>query len=292
MTSESGVFISYTSADRQFASELANELRNLPGVNVILDLNSVELGASDYGEIAKTIRDAQVVVVLLSKHLKNSQFVHSDVAVALKSSSDRMIVPVLLDEEGRENLVWPLVADRVTVGPNVHHIRAIVESALRLSGSQRRDTHLKPRVARGRLRLKILAPVAVILLVSILLLLARNEPEKNFGISIAVEDEGEGVHRGSSLHVGQRVIILATETDLLCVYRDGRLVQQCPGDLSCTRRDRDWKLELIPAVAGTYRIIQAAGVEKIELIGVLEQDLPMLDKVARELGSSFELTVR
>lgn len=133
--------------------------------------------------------------------------------------------------------------------------------------------------------------VAILLVTTLLFLmtfLARSTPG-TFKVNISVEG---GIHRGDSPSVGDNLIISATATDLLLVYRDERLELQCPGDELCTRTGDGWTVNLKLSAVGAYRILYAAGVGPIVLTRSLDQDSVMLDNAATHLGSSPTMSVQ
>jgi hypothetical protein len=106
------VFLSYSTADEHAASVICDEIRN-HGATVFLDQSTLVSGAEFRREIDRAIKDADAVVLLLSSNSKRSKWVESELTKALEHK--KTIIPVLLDEDGKNNWVWPLIADRQVI---------------------------------------------------------------------------------------------------------------------------------------------------------------------------------
>ncbi|BCX47653.1 TIR domain protein [Haloferula helveola] len=111
----SKVFISYSRADVEKAEELAEALEK-EGIDFFLDSTGIVAGQSFTDQLGRElleqeIRKSDVIALLLSHNSKRSHWVEKDWQTALESK--KLVVPVLLDEEGTENWVWPLVSDRM-----------------------------------------------------------------------------------------------------------------------------------------------------------------------------------
>jgi len=63
--------------------------------------------------IVDELRGASSVLVLLSRHLRRDKWVESALQDALANKEN--VVPVLLDDNAKENWIWPLLADRQTI---------------------------------------------------------------------------------------------------------------------------------------------------------------------------------
>lgn len=108
------VFISYVREDGAFAMALASRLK-ADGFAVLIDREVLVAGERWEDQIGRAIHDADFVVLLLSRHTQRSRWVQRELTTALESSNRNRIITVLRDEKATENLVWPLVADRVAI---------------------------------------------------------------------------------------------------------------------------------------------------------------------------------
>jgi hypothetical protein len=103
------VFLSFAHADAPSAEILSKKLQ-AQGLTVFDDF-AVVAGEEFSRRIEKELSDSGAVVVLLSRHSSRSRWVEAEIRRALESQ--RLIIPVLLDRDGTENWVWPLISDRV-----------------------------------------------------------------------------------------------------------------------------------------------------------------------------------
>jgi hypothetical protein len=104
------VFISYSREDSAFAEQLSSRLRR-EGLSVAIDRDVLIAGAPWPERLGGEIEMAKVVVLLLSGHTRKRDWVQQELIFALKNNSERLIIPVLLDDTAKDNPVWPLVAD-------------------------------------------------------------------------------------------------------------------------------------------------------------------------------------
>jgi TIR domain-containing protein len=105
------VFLSYSRPDAVAAEAIAEAIRQ-SGSSVFRDTALV--AGDHYGEvIKKAIRRADIVVVLLSKNVNRSRWVQSELISALEQK--KTIIPVLLDQNAKDNYVWSLIADRQAI---------------------------------------------------------------------------------------------------------------------------------------------------------------------------------
>ena len=103
------VFISYSRADAHAAEVISEEMKKI-GVPVFND-ERVLVGGSDFTRhVDMAFQAADTIVVLLSRNSKRSRWVEEELTRALETK--KTVVPVLLDEDGKNNWVWPLLADR------------------------------------------------------------------------------------------------------------------------------------------------------------------------------------
>lgn len=147
----SDVFISYARDDAAVAKKLTDNLER-HGLSVFFD-RAITTG-ENYGEVIfKELRNATSVVVLLSKHSKRSRWVEAELQTALENKG--IVIPVLLDPEGKENWVWPLLADRNVIAkdPNANLkdiLLKVTDAAIAASAKSRQDdkTIVSPRRTR------------------------------------------------------------------------------------------------------------------------------------------------
>ena len=106
------VFLSHSSADRSAAEQLAETLEQR-GISVFIDVNTLVSGTDFSEEASDLILHSDAVILLLSINSQRSKWVERELTHALESN--KLVVPVLLDAEAKENWIWPLVADRSAV---------------------------------------------------------------------------------------------------------------------------------------------------------------------------------
>lgn len=102
----SKVFLSYNFKDSDVADEIINSLKSA-GVDVFSD-RSILAGANLDSTMSVALREADAVVILLSRNSANSKWLRAEVASALDHK--KKVIPVLLDSESKENWIWPLVS--------------------------------------------------------------------------------------------------------------------------------------------------------------------------------------
>jgi hypothetical protein len=125
----SDVFISYSREDREVAKTLSAKLRER-GCNVFLD-ESVLVSGVDFSRlIISNMLEAKVIIALLSSNTRRSKWVQEELAVALEQGGSGHVIPVLLDAGGKQNWVWPLVADRkaINLKDELRGVDAVVDS--------------------------------------------------------------------------------------------------------------------------------------------------------------------
>ena len=93
------VFLSYASADRHLAKELASGVRRL-GLKVWFDQEQIRPGELFINRIEQGLAASNAVVVLLSSSTNTSQWVREEVHVALRMTKERElpIIPVIVGE--------------------------------------------------------------------------------------------------------------------------------------------------------------------------------------------------
>jgi hypothetical protein len=109
------VFFSYNRVDGEIAARLADSLESR-GISVFRDMESLVSGEVFSHAITEAMSRADAVVVLLSSHSKRSSWVDRELQSALEQ--EKVIVPILLDADAKNNWIWPLVSDRFTINVN------------------------------------------------------------------------------------------------------------------------------------------------------------------------------
>lgn len=105
------VFISYAREDSKVAESIAEKLR-LVGLSVFVDREVLVTGENFADAIQSEIASARLVVLLLSRNARRSRWVQQELIAALEGGEGREVLPVLIDDEAEENVLWPLVANR------------------------------------------------------------------------------------------------------------------------------------------------------------------------------------
>jgi len=103
------VFISYSTIDRPRAHSIVDVLRRYE-LSVWWDQNLI--GEKIDAEIRKHIKLAKAVVVLLSRHAANSDWVGGEIVRATKGASDK-IVPVRIDDVSLDELPTQLLSRHI-----------------------------------------------------------------------------------------------------------------------------------------------------------------------------------
>ena len=105
----SDVFISYSPEDHEVAQALASKLRGM-GLGVTLDDRVLVGGLEFSAAVVEQIQQAPAVVVLLSANTRRSSWVPKELTTALLEDKSRPVFALLLDDEAKNNWVWPVVA--------------------------------------------------------------------------------------------------------------------------------------------------------------------------------------
>lgn len=95
------IFLSHTSADRDFAERLATDLRN-EGCNVFTYFDAISPGESIAEKIATAILESDAVIILLSKESAQNPWVNSEIALAraqIERGAPRRILPVVIQKD-------------------------------------------------------------------------------------------------------------------------------------------------------------------------------------------------
>lgn len=103
------VVISYAREDQGAANLIANRLKKA-GVSVFVAEASLVAGGNWSAQLRRAVQEASAVVVLLSANSRKGTWVDSEVQTVLESK--RLVVPVLLDAQAKDNWIWPLVSNR------------------------------------------------------------------------------------------------------------------------------------------------------------------------------------
>lgn len=110
--SEGQVFISYSRDDRDYVSKLADWLEG-HGTEVWFD-HDVDIGTKWEEEIQKQLDDSTIVLVIMSKSAKRSEWVQREIDRAKQQQID--IIPVLLEQVGMLDSVDDLQFENVIGG--------------------------------------------------------------------------------------------------------------------------------------------------------------------------------
>ena len=137
----SDVFISYSRKDADVASRLLERLKN-DHASVFMDQTSLVAG-EDFSKITQQqLKDAKIVLVILSENSVRSGWVQEELRYALNAGESKRIIPILLDESAKDNWVWPLVANRQPKSIRFEHIdrdiKEIVDDLTSLNRHSRR----------------------------------------------------------------------------------------------------------------------------------------------------------
>ena len=103
------VFISYAHEDSPIARQL-NDMLRASGQQVFFDEQALVSGVDFTNQAKEALAKADTIVVLLSRNVKRSNWVETELRSALQKG--QRIIPVLLDEDATKNWVWPLISDR------------------------------------------------------------------------------------------------------------------------------------------------------------------------------------
>ncbi|MFC1937437.1 toll/interleukin-1 receptor domain-containing protein [Chloroflexota bacterium] len=106
-----GVFISYASADRSFASKLANDLKS-KGLNVWFDQWELKVGDSLTHKIGSAIKTQDFLIVVLSKASVESEWVLKELSIGLMRELEErrvVVLPIVIEDCD----IPPLLSDKV-----------------------------------------------------------------------------------------------------------------------------------------------------------------------------------
>jgi hypothetical protein len=93
-SSEKRVFISYAQADRDYAEDLMRVLE-AKGIDVWID-KKIEAGSDWDAEIQNAMRKVSALVLILSSHSLESQYVNYEIGSAI--AADIPVIPVLVGD--------------------------------------------------------------------------------------------------------------------------------------------------------------------------------------------------
>jgi len=111
------IFVSYAREDAHAVEAISRALR-AKGFSVFSDRGGLVSGTAILEQIQHEIQTARLVLLVLSKHASKSRWVQQELITALEVDRDRPVVPILIDDEATENVLWPLVANRQTIREN------------------------------------------------------------------------------------------------------------------------------------------------------------------------------
>jgi hypothetical protein len=116
-------------------------------------------------QIREALLSADVVVVLLSSNSQRSRWIKDEVATALESR--KKVIPVFLDAGGKENWVWPLLADRqaktVSSDADVYQLAIDIERSITGERPSAVTSSMRPVASGTRWLLMVVAIVAALL---------------------------------------------------------------------------------------------------------------------------------
>ena len=158
------VFISYSSEDRDVASRISKSLKS-QGLSVFLDMDSLVAGVDYSQRITDAVSKADAVLVLLSANSKRARWVEHELESALEQ--EKIVVPILLDSDAKNNWVWPLVSDRRSVSVDDNTNYELLGRELK-AAFDRSETPMPTGVARGTNRRTSLMFVGAVILVALL----------------------------------------------------------------------------------------------------------------------------
>jgi hypothetical protein len=95
------VFISYSRKDRSFVKKL-NDILHTFGLQTWTDLENILPGQQWAKVIKDALEDATALIYVASKHSRNSSWIEKEIEIFIKQKS--RIIPIIIDEEGIENL--------------------------------------------------------------------------------------------------------------------------------------------------------------------------------------------
>lgn len=134
------VFISYAHSEVGLARDLGRRL-SLAGVTSFVAADDVQIGDNLNDRLEQALQEADVVVVLCSGASSKSQWVKSEIALAVERGlrGDAAVIPVYLDQDAREHADTSLqrfsgLDYDVSVGPLAD---ALAEAVSRVRGAQR-----------------------------------------------------------------------------------------------------------------------------------------------------------
>ncbi len=110
----SDIFISYAREDAPIAEAIASKLRST-GFSVFIDKEVLVTGETFADAIQNEVLSARLVVLVLSRNARRSRWVQQELIAALEGGGSREVLPVLIDDEAEENVLWPLVANRQAI---------------------------------------------------------------------------------------------------------------------------------------------------------------------------------
>ena len=110
MNSNKYVFVSYSQKDRIFVERLIHDLRS-SGINTQYDRDQILAGESWPKGIVRALGLASVVLWILSKHSVTSNWMMYE--MGLYSSTGGIVIPVIIDDEGENNIFYDSEVQKV-----------------------------------------------------------------------------------------------------------------------------------------------------------------------------------
>jgi hypothetical protein len=113
-SSYTSVFISYAGEDKPFVRKLASDLKKA-GISVWYDAWMIRVGDSLVSKIEEGIRNADFMLVVLSKAFFAKNWPHAELNAALARENDSdsvFVLPIIIDEEAIKNMPPTLLRKR------------------------------------------------------------------------------------------------------------------------------------------------------------------------------------
>jgi hypothetical protein len=109
------IFISYSTSDEAFTRRLYREFERF-NVHGFMDISDFAMGSEWSTRLKETVKNADAVVVILSKSSAQSSLVMAEIGLA--NSFGKLVIPVLAPGEKYEQAVPPLLLDRIVIDAN------------------------------------------------------------------------------------------------------------------------------------------------------------------------------
>jgi TIR domain len=145
MKEKAKVFISHSSGEHDVALQLAGRLREL-GVDVWIDSEQIQLGESIPGQISKGLEETDLILVLVSRRLKQSAWCRAEYEPLLSREIEderTIVIPILLEDVSAPPLLAAKRYFDLRAGPD-QDLTELVE-AIEWGAQERRVLRLLPK---------------------------------------------------------------------------------------------------------------------------------------------------